>query len=221
MIEKTKITLSAKELEMVCNADWILTKQVIIQKVRQLFGNLSETMQQQMHLKLPENISSKPPKISRGECYQNLPYVILDYPRYFTKEETTAIRTFFWWGNFCSITLHLSGRSKVVAMPKLVDQFLFLQQNEFSICVGNTPWEHHFWVDNFVPVTAISLSEFTSILKEKSFVKIAKKIPLHQWDQIFMFLQKSFSELEQFIPVRPQACKTNLLPGIPTNDSDL
>jgi hypothetical protein len=36
MTEKTKINLSAKELELVCNKEWILTKQVIIEKVYEL-----------------------------------------------------------------------------------------------------------------------------------------------------------------------------------------
>ena len=49
------------------------------------------------------------PKIAKGENYLQLPYVLLDYPRCFDKENIFAIRTMFWWGNFFSITLHLSG----------------------------------------------------------------------------------------------------------------
>jgi hypothetical protein len=221
MNEKTKITLSAKELEMVCNTDWILTKQSIIQKVYLLFGDFSDSIQQQVSGKLAVNISSKFPKISRGECYQNLPYVMLDYPRYFTKAETIAIRTFFWWGNFCSINLHLSGQSKSAAVPLLIEKFSFLQQHDFSICVNNTPWEHHFGLDNFAPVKTISLEEFRTLLDRKPFVKIAKKIPLYEWEKISLFIGKSFKELLQFIPIMLPGGETNLLPGTPTIDSGL
>jgi hypothetical protein len=34
----TKIALSEKELQLVCDTDWILTKHSIIQKVYALFG---------------------------------------------------------------------------------------------------------------------------------------------------------------------------------------
>ena len=39
---QTKVTLSPKELELVNNAGWILTKNAVIQKVYLLFGELSE-----------------------------------------------------------------------------------------------------------------------------------------------------------------------------------
>jgi hypothetical protein len=221
MIKKTKITLSAKELEMVCNTDWILTKQAIIKKVYELFGEFSESIQQQASRKLVGDIWTKSPKISRGERYQNLPYVMLDYPRYFAKNETTAIRTFFWWGNFCSINLHLFGHSKTVAVPILIEQFSYLQQNDFSICVNNTPWEHYFEEDNYMLVKKISMEKFIAILEKEPFVKIAKKIPLHQWEQIFPFLNQSFNELLQFIPIMHQAYETGLLPGTPIIDSGL
>ena len=48
MIEKTKIALSSKELELVCNKEWILTKQIIIEKVYQLFGALASSMEQEV-----------------------------------------------------------------------------------------------------------------------------------------------------------------------------
>ena len=40
-----KIQLSAEEMQLVCNREWILTKHRIIEKVYQLFGSLSAKMQ--------------------------------------------------------------------------------------------------------------------------------------------------------------------------------
>ncbi len=36
---------------------------------------------------------------------------MLDYPRAFGRDSIFACRTFFWWGRFFSLTLHLAGRS--------------------------------------------------------------------------------------------------------------
>ena len=105
--------LSPKELELVNNADWILTKNAVIQKVYLLFGELSETYRSALENNpsfTPEDIGARSPKISKGEHYEGLPWVMLDHPRNFTGDDSFGIRSFFWWVNFCSITLQLSGR---------------------------------------------------------------------------------------------------------------
>jgi hypothetical protein len=120
MSEDAKIALSEKELELVCSTDWILTKHSVIEKVYRLFGSLALSMQgfvEENKTILPAIVSASNPKISRGENYLKFPYVMLDYPRHFTKEDSLAIRTLFWWGNFFSINLHLSGSSKQQAVP--------------------------------------------------------------------------------------------------------
>ena len=197
-MNKTKITLSAKELELVCNTEWILTKHNIIKKVMELFsealaGMQQQTMQQKMNL--PAAIFSKDPKVSKGENYKSLPYVMLDYPRYFDKENTLAIRTFFWWGNFFSINLQLDGKYKTQAVPALQANFLMLQQNNYWVCINNKPWEHSFEEDNFLPIQQLTLDQFTTILSRESFIKISKKKSLQHWDTALLFIEQSFVEM--------------------------
>ena len=90
-----KVQLSAEEMRLVRDAAWILTKNSVMGKVVAMFGELSGGW--------------KEPKISKGENYKGLPWVMLDYPRVFGKEDVYAIRTFFLWGHAFSITLHLKG----------------------------------------------------------------------------------------------------------------
>jgi hypothetical protein len=84
MKDHSKIQLSLFEMDLVNNADWILTKNGIIQKAKQLLLDLRE--KQQAHLQLqspyiPAEVLKPSPKISKGENYQGLPYLILDFPR--------------------------------------------------------------------------------------------------------------------------------------------
>jgi len=198
MLQKTKITLSAKELNLVCNTDVILTKQAIIQKVNQLLGETAEAWQQQLsdlEHRLPPAMIVNPPKIAKGEHYKGLPYVILDYPRCFTKDNTAAIRLLFWWGNFFSINLHLSGSYQQAAAPILLQHFEWLQQNNYWVCTNNSPWEHHFLADNFVLLNAVTKEEFAAKLTGDPFVKIAKKIPLYEWESVTSFMEQSFADL--------------------------
>jgi hypothetical protein len=198
MVEKAKITLSHKELELVCNTDWIFTKHTVIEKVLQLFGNVVPMMEKQtkqLRECLPKQIFINRPKISKGENYRLLPYVMLDYPRHFNKNDNLAIRTFFWWGNFFSITLQLSGEFKIAVEVKLLKQLNYLQENNYWICISDTQWQHDFESTNYLPVTNFTADEFSATLCRKDFVKLAKKIPLQSWDTVPAFLIKSFSEM--------------------------
>src|SRR5262245_51174126 len=114
-MNRAKIQLSADELSLVQNAAWLLTKNNIIDKVFELFGEVAtgagELLKEAADW-LPKETFVQSPKISKGEKYLGLPYVMLDYPRMFSREDVFAIRTFFWWGNFFSVTLHIKGKYK-------------------------------------------------------------------------------------------------------------
>lgn len=205
MTDAAKITLSTKELELVCNTDWILTKHRIIEKVYHFFGEVSVNMKQFIDSstnRLPKEVFDKNAKISKGENYRRLPYVMLDYPRHFSKESTLAIRTFFWWGNFFSINLQVSGEYKETVAPALLNQFLFLQEHNYSLCIHSDPWQHHFDEDNYVPIRNMTVAEFSTILSRESFIKIAKRISLQQWSTASIFIESSFKEMITLLELR-------------------
>lgn len=224
MTDKTKIALSTGELELVCNKEWILTKHIIIEKVYRIFGMLALSMQEQI-LKnkeaLPEQAGEGNPKISRGENYLGLPYVILDYPRHFTKKSTLAIRTLFWWGNFFSINLQLSGMCKENAASALKANFVALQQKGYSLCVHAGPWQHHFEADNYVPLVNYTAINFATTLQREPFVKIAKRISLDQWDAVPEFLEHHFIEMIALLQINFPNDERDPLPGIPKAGFDL
>lgn len=224
MTEKTNINLSANELELVCNKEWILTKHKIIEKVYQLFGTLASSMQQHVmeNIKaLPEEAGESNPKISRGENYRGLPYVMLDYPRHFTKESTLAIRTLFWWGNFFSINLHLSGPCKEKASKALIANFAALQQQGYWVCIHANAWQHHFEEDNYVLLGNYTAGDFASTLHREPFIKIAKHISLQQWDAAPVFLEYHFNEMMTLLQINFPGGEKDLSPGIPIAGFDL
>ena len=136
-MDATKIHLSAKEIQLAGNTRIILTKNRIMEKTRVLLGYLqSEYRESLVQSELPPDLVKSSPKISRGENYKGLPWLVLDYPRRFGAENIFAIRTMFWWGNFFSITLHLSGELKAQVEDKLIASFKSLRKNGFSICMN-------------------------------------------------------------------------------------
>lgn len=193
-----KIRLSQKEMEMVINADIILTKNAIQQKINQLLVNLQAGQQQYLqscNQKIPDQIKQSSPKISRGENYNGLPYLVLDFPRVFTPSAICAIRTMFWWGNFFSCTLHLSGEYKKANEEKILAAFEMLQQQEFYCCNNEYEWEHHFETSNYSYLAGIQKNIFEDIIRNKSFIKLANKIPLEKWDDAEKILLNCFRQL--------------------------
>lgn len=191
-----KVTLSPKERELVTDASFILTKNAIIGKVYDLFGQLSEKyseLYQQSSLSSLALPGFTSPKISRGEQYLGLPWVMLDQPRHFTKEDTLAVRSFFWWGNFCSITLQLSGISQARFAPQIASYFSNHPSaiSEWSIGTGEDPWQHHFGEDNYKPLCADSMSRLASMYH----IKLAKKIALTEWDVFPEFYAATYREI--------------------------
>jgi hypothetical protein len=191
-MDATKLRLSAEEMELMLRPDWILTKNRILQKVWQLLESV-QSRQQAYISRLPAEISSINAKISKGENYQGLPYLILDQPRYFNKEKTFAIRTLFWWGHFFSSTLHLSGMYKKMYENKITGAFQLLQEETF-VCVNQDPWEHHFGDTNFVSLNTMTATRFEEIIHNGSFIKLSKKVPLLQWETMEERLLKIFGD---------------------------
>ncbi len=195
MIE-TKIKLSAHELTIAQDAGLILTKNAIIQKTIGLFGNLAENMQiELLKTKLPEEIKITDPKISKGENYKGLPYVILDYPRSFGKENIFAIRTFFWWGNYFSTTLHLKGAYKEMFENAIKRNMTLLKNKNFYICISTEEWKHEHDEDNYISLSCITENKFDDIVQTKSFLKISAKTPLSEWDSCPTILMELFRDV--------------------------
>lgn len=190
---------------MVQNADLILTKNQIMQKARLLLEQLQDyfiTYLKEHQNNLPAEVNTSTPKISRGENYLGLPFLILDYPRCFSKDSiianeanTFAIRTMFWWGNFFSITLHLSGSYKKLLENNILAGYTLLKKEKFFISVNKEEWEHHFEKNNFERVDALSEKVFVKNIRRNTFIKIAHKIPLTKWDEASAKLSGHFKTL--------------------------
>jgi len=196
-MDRTKIRLSPEEQTLVATTDWILTKNRVIQKINQLLSGVQTAQQQllQSFAMLEMEVLTSSPRISKGENYKGLPWVVLDYPRYFNKEDVFTIRTLFWWGNFFSVTLHVSGIYKTKYEKKVINSFESLKTNFFFVCINEGQWEHHFETNNYLLVSDVNSTDFEERIHKESFIKLAKKIPLEQWNDIEKNLLEIFSQL--------------------------
>ncbi len=191
-----KVTLSNGELSVVLNKDIILTKRAIIETASLLFNNFVPQLAFIFKSTLSpfEELAKAMPKITKGENYNDLPYVILDYPSVFQKENIFAIRTMFWWGNFISVTLQLSGKYR-----SYFEENIFKNVSaEFYVCVNETQWQHHFNENNYKKYSTLTEDEII-IIKQKSFIKVALKYELHHWNMMQSLLPDGFKKLNMLL----------------------
>jgi hypothetical protein len=185
-----KVQLSREELALVSDPDWILTKNSIMERVVQLFAGLSERMGPELEgLRRQIGVESAgyqppvnwdTPRISRGENYLGLPYVMLDYPRLFGKEDMLAIRTMFWWGHYFSVTLHLKGRYKDLFLPVIKKRIRELEDTGFHIAVSDDEWRHELTVDNY---RALGAAGMDGIWEGHPFLKLSATCSLDKWNE--------------------------------------
>ena len=185
MMRHAKIQLSPAEQHLITNAEVLLTKNRVMGKIKSLLEDVQEQLQQQAPTFSKPHIFQVPPKISRGENYQGLPYLVLDYPRVFQQENIFAIRNFFWWGHFFSSTLHISGSYKEMYVPKLEAAAETFSKHHIGI--NTDPWQHHFEATNFQPIATLSTEAYKTLLHTHRHVKIATQLHVEKWEQAAAF----------------------------------
>jgi hypothetical protein len=195
-MERAKIALSAEELRLVSDSSVIFLKNGIISKVYALFGDLSTTCISA--LELPPEVASIPPKIARGEAYKGLPYVMLDYPRYFTASDVLALRTFFWWGQYMSVTLHLKGSYQQRYARMVADGLAAFESDDVHIAHEGDEWDHDLRSGGYVHVRNLEPLETERRIREGSFLKLSVYRRLEQWNDLPSWLEnthKAFGSL--------------------------
>lgn len=172
---------------MIADTGLILTKNAILNKVNQLLESLVseqyEIIKSITPSALPGAVATTP-KISKGENYIELPWRMLDYPRIFSKEKICAIRTMFWWGNFFSVTLHLSGEYKKRFEKSVISSHPLLTEKKIYYCTNVDQWEHHFDKNNYTLISKWGKKDFEREVLGADFIKLAKKISLRKWNRM-------------------------------------
>ena len=192
-MQGSKIRLSPAELELFSDAQVILTKNTIIQKTVTLLSEVQEELLSQA-LSFIQGTSPSP-KISKGENYRGLPYVILDYPRIAKGEDLFFIRSMFWWGHFFSSTLQVSGVYQQRFEKRIAKGYETLKERDYFVGINTDPWVHHFEEDNYKIIGSLTKEAFIVVLEESPHIKIAASWTLDKWDSAANKLVESWKLL--------------------------
>ena len=177
----TNIDFTTDEFSLMSDKDILIKKRVIQSKIYKLLEQTQARIGDvvgDFEAFLPVNFSHA--KISQGENYLSLPYMVLDFPSSFSKNNIFAFRTMFYWGNFFSNTLHLEGEYLESSRQILYAGTASLIESNVYISTGKTPWHYHFEPDNYI---ALAQDNCSKLLHDK-FIKLSTKIELDKWHKL-------------------------------------
>jgi hypothetical protein len=199
-MQRSKIHLSPEESALVRDPSWILTKRSVMDKVAQLLADLygAYAAHGAQAERLPEELKVRQPKLSRGENYEGLPYMVLDFPAIWSREHVFAVRTLFWWGNYFSLILHLKGRYRDRFGTAVIEAAIAGNGTPFYLAISEKEWAHQIREEDYVLATEINAQQRDG-LEQLSFLKVARVIPLDQWDNVYGMLDDGFGEIMEWI----------------------
>lgn len=192
--------LSEEQYNTITNSQFLLVKAEAMAAIWGELDALTDVYSQVLaSYQINLNEANRPAKISKGENYRGLPYLVLDYPAAFDKENILAFRTMFWWGNFFSLTMHLQGIYKEKYLDILLNNIYQIDNTALYICVGDTPWDYHYDKTNYILLSDLSQQEISKLIKEKAFVKLSLQMPLSSYPQLATFMTAGFKCLANLL----------------------
>jgi hypothetical protein len=195
MKEDSKIRLSKKEVSILEEEKFFHGKRSVTEKVFLLLSEVVKEIQSVPEFQgiiFPRGTDITSGKISKGENYLGLPFIILDFPRLFNGDEILTFRTMLWWGNFISCSLLISGTHLPQSLENLNAHYESLSAKKNFVCVNESPWIHHFESNNFVKLATMNAATAIQLSSLHGFVKVSRKIPVSRINRLVEFASESF-----------------------------
>lgn len=187
---------SDAELQAIQNQSFFKIKATALEKIEQQFAEIANEMET-IYSQHATSISFAPKKvfskISRGENLNQLPFLILDFPKQFTKAEVFSFRLLFWWGKGFTLFLHLKNNELQSVVDKALHFSDQLAKLNTKISTRGDEWSHDIESDNYH-----SLTNFSTV-QDINFVKFAWFLSFSHHSELKDFTNKRMSQILSII----------------------
>ena len=179
----TNLDFSSRELKTLKEQEFFRVKHKLTIKISELFNQLKQVIKEDIkhvNFRFPNKVDVISGKISKGERYNQLPYINLDFPKYFSKKDVFVYRSMFWWGNFFSFTIHLQGKFLDRYRTTLASNLKILRNKQIYFCVNTTPWNYTFDPSNYKLIDKIPAKDLKEMIANRSFIKLSRRVLINQ-----------------------------------------
>jgi len=182
----SKIRIEPDELKLMLDNSVFIKKQSITEKIIQIYNQLHGQLLHSPTLKSNPHFSemiNKTAKISKGENLKGFPYIIMDYPAQFDKEDNLAYRSMFWWGKSFTFIWHIQGKY-LAGLPK-ANWYnpIHSEIEELWISFDSNKWNYDI-SKGYIKALDFDWAKIQSGNSENRSLRIVKELNLSNWDQI-------------------------------------
>ncbi len=173
------IQFTDQELGLIEDTSFFETKALITQKVKTLLHLLHDTLKKELvdfPFLAPDDFHLDNHQFVKGEHLSGFPYLYLDYPKYYTKQEMFSFRSLFWWGHHFIFAWILSGKYLDQYKENILRHYKSLSGKGLFILMTKDPWEWKKHPDNLLEIRQDNQEEVSIALKTRPFLKIHRYI---------------------------------------------
>jgi hypothetical protein len=171
-----------EEMRMILNTDFFPAKAGIIRKFQDEFMSLRDRLRTESQKELsgsgPRGCDWITGQLVKGERFQDFPYVYLDFPKFFSKDEMFTFRSFFWWGHALFFCWFLSGPRLEAYKERLLAGHDALSRPMIFLSIADSPWEWSLEKSHAAFLNQTTHEHLKEILKHRFFLKIGCSLPL-------------------------------------------
>ena len=175
--ELISVDWSPFEVKLLNTVDIFLHKPAIMKKAEAnltaLKQEIIKTLSQVPHPCPPESDIVKG-QIVRGENHKGFPFISLDMPQMFSKNQMFTYRTLFWWGHDLIFSLILKQENQAPLIEKLIQLKKHPEWKDIQLAIAPTPWEWEKDMKNFIPFFEASEIKIRDTINSVKYIKICR-----------------------------------------------
>ncbi len=175
------LSFSDEETALLNDAQFFRKKARISKKVRGQLACVHDALKEELsRIRLLSLPGSDPDRhqFVKGEHLEDFPYQYLDFPKHFDGSEKCTFRTLFWWGHHAVCAWILEGPLIKTYKKNLVDRFHTVAGRGLELSTAPTLWEWKKGEGYTLPITHDRKARIAAVLAERSFIKVARFLPL-------------------------------------------
>lgn len=182
MEQKWVNKLNNDEFSLIENDWYPLIKKSAIDKIK---AQMVESGEQLQSLFPHESF-----KISAGERLQDLPYLVLDFPKINSPNFEFVCRTLFWWGRGIQFQVIFQG-----TQAEVYEKILKLAKPTDYILIGTNLWQNDLSNEDFKPLSQLSKINQVEVVS-KTYFKMVRFNPIESKENLFDGLSEFFLQFK-------------------------
>jgi len=176
-LQNSSFKLTNKEFELILGTEYPLLKKNAIEKIQAHLHELGEQLIKNQLITRPLPTTSY--KISKGENYLNLPYLVLDLPKIDGNHFPILCRTLFWWGKYFSFNVFI--RKDAYDMVSFEKKIKSQSMKGIHVLQSDKIWQQDLDTEDYNQVSKWP----ENIITEGPYLKLSIKHPIEEIDTLF------------------------------------